>query len=61
MQDRDLSEAASHIAEINAKLKRCEFQQQESHQGNADLKRQVSEWRNKHAELSRELDHAKSK
>ena len=59
-QDRDLSEASTRIAELCAKLKRVDGQLHQSQAAASDLRRQVTEWRNKQQEANREAEHLKS-
>ena len=58
-QDRDLSEASSHIAELNAKMQHLDGQCQEAREAESALKRQVSAWRNKCDEGRREMEYLK--
>ena len=59
-QDRDLSDACTNIAEVTAKLQRVESQYEHSRNNESELKRQVSEWKNKHTEILKEYQHVKS-
>ena len=58
-QDRDLSDASCHLAELSAKLQHADSQVEEGREAERALKRQVTGWRNKCEEARRDMEHLK--
>ena len=56
-----MSDASSNIAELTAKLKKLGDQVESNKATESELKRHVSEWKNKHTEMMKECQYVKRK
>ena len=60
LQDKDLSEASTHISDVSAKVKRLDQQCQECRRMETEARRQASEWKRKYADARKQTEKLKS-
>ena len=60
-QDKDLIEASNHISELSTKLKRLDVQYKECVRSDTESRRQLADWKQKHADARKDIDRLNGK